>query len=466
MEKIKGIETRKNKKGTRIYFRVSTSINGKLIRGAWCDFLEDAQKELQKYLDLRVELPKRNQHTKVKNDLKIEQFLKEYYEYAKEKYSVNYVISSQRRLDKLLKEYLPYPVSEISKIDLIDKIKGVKKSTGKVTIALLGSLNNFADEKEYPFKINVKLLLTKIKNFPASRERISFLTANEVKTLYSYLEKNGKYKSLKKMITISMYNGLRIGEILALRTRSIDLEKKIIHVVSTINLDGTFKQATKNGETRSIPMSKNARMVFEEILKENPDLSADDLFFSTSYSTLSQQMRVLRKEKILHPDYTFHTFRHTFASLFFKIKGTQYDSLLKLQQIMGHNDIQMSLKYVHLYDTYNKNILEDLSFNGAEKLEEQRKAEEKETYLGAVIKLEKLENKLHLVVPYDKKVVIKLRKFGKWGKEKKIWKFDLDKENEVRRILKEHFGYEEKQSLENQLAEMKEMLNKLLSSKR
>jgi integrase len=47
-----------------------------------------------------------------------------------------------------------------------------------------------------------------------------------------------------------------------------------------------------------------------------------------------------------HPDrrLTYHDLRHTFASLWMQNRG----DLFKLQRILGHKDINMTLRYSHL----------------------------------------------------------------------------------------------------------------------
>ncbi len=358
---------------------------------------------------------------------------------------------------------MPYPISEVPKFDLVEQLRGLKKSTAKVVIAHFGSLNKFAEEKEYPFHVNTRLLLSKIKNFPASKEKINFLDASEVSKLFTYVQKYSKYKTFRRMVILSLYNGMRVGEILALRYRNIDMEKKVIHVVSTANTDGSFKEATKNGETRIIPMSKHSRTVLQEVLDENPDLNFDDLLFPVSYAKVQNRVKDLRKEKILHPDYTFHTFRHSFASIFFKLKGTGYESLLKLQQIMGHNDLKMSLHYVHLYDTFNRNILEDLSFNGAEKLADKRNDEEKKKYLDTVINLREESGRILLEVPYEKSTIKMFTSLsGFYNKEKGCWDFPVRSKESLLGILKERYGYEEKVDVGKKILDIEAKLDRLL----
>ena len=111
--------------------------------------------------------------------------------------------------------------------------------------------------------------------------------------------------------------------------------------VSQVSLSGSKVKSKRN---RVIPVPKVVR---DEVLKRFAGNKKDNVFtlteepynrdyFKTRWSRYKSQSNLLEQ------DQTLYSFRHTGAIKVFEKTG----SLLKLQQVMGHSDMKVSLTYL------------------------------------------------------------------------------------------------------------------------
>ena len=138
----------------------------------------------------------------------------------------------------------------------------------------------------------------------------------------------------------------RRGEILRLRWQDVDFKGNKIDVVS-----GTGGH-TKNYESRVIPMNGFLR----DVLRKHPRrLDSTYVFFApngqpfadvdTSFAT------ALRRSGLQH--FRFHDLRHTFAS-WLVMGGVD---LRTVQELLGHKDIRMTMRYSHLAPDHMRNAV-------------------------------------------------------------------------------------------------------------
>ena len=498
-QKIPGLESRTNKRTGKTVYRICTHLNGVNTKTAWTT-LEKTIKHNTKLQATRVKMPVKNQHTVVENDMRVSELLEKFHVYAKTRYSPNTYLDLKQNYNLILKKYLNLQISELSKINLIDEFNtGICRNTAEKRVAKLKMLQSFAEANDYPFKFNSKKLMQNFHNYPASEENIKFLSKNDVNSIYKCIddyiafnveklellekikiekpntkkiEKHLKFynrqidnfKNFKLMVTIALYAGLRVGEIFGLRNKDIDLENKIINVNCVQCKDKSIKYSTKNGTTRIVPMYKKIQLALTEKMKNsnNPD---SRIFEGYTYAGwLVRRMEYLRKNNGLDPKYTFHTLRHTFASIYFKLHGTDKDVLVDLQEIMGHSSFDMTLHYVHLYKTYKGNLLDGLSFNEAEKVEDIREEKEKQNLINATVSIKVLDDQLRVEAPYAKEMILKYEELGGvYNKENRCWVFHPSAEQEVKNLLKEKFEYLPELSIEDKLNEVQKQLATLIS---
>jgi len=142
---------------------------------------------------------------------------------------------------------------------------------------------------------------------------------------------------------VAVYSGMRAGEILGLQWDDVDLDRRLILVARSYD-----KPATKNGKIRYVPILDPLVPVLEAWRRRCP---SEVWVFPMRGGTMQQPAaRVLQEtfhrclaraglERI-----RFHDLRHTFASHWVMRGG----DIFKLQRILGHSGIQMTMRDAHL----------------------------------------------------------------------------------------------------------------------
>ena len=116
----------------------------------------------------------------------------------------------------------------------------------------------------------------------------------------------------------------------------IDFERRIISLSGKRN---------KSGRNRVVPMTEFIVEVLHSFdknkLHDNYILSSADTPYNLDYISLLWS-RYRKQSQLMEEGVTLYSFRHTGAIKVFEKTG----SLLKLQQVMGHSDMKVSLTYL------------------------------------------------------------------------------------------------------------------------
>ena len=147
----------------------------------------------------------------------------------------------------------------------------------------------------------------------------------------------------------SLLTGMRIGEILALRWKHLDLLRGSILIRETVS-EGCFGSPKTRSSRRDVPMSRPVQEAFEVLRAQSGLTGPEDLAFATSKQTPLNPKNLLRRvvrpacEAPRLPAITWHSFRHTHATLL----GEVGESLRTAQAILGHADLETTLNiYTH-----------------------------------------------------------------------------------------------------------------------
>jgi integrase len=137
------------------------------------------------------------------------------------------------------------------------------------------------------------------------------------------------------MILVALHAGLRLGELFALETRDVDLDRKILRVARAYanRVLGT----PKSNRPRYIPMTTGLCEFFS---RPRP---AGLVFGPRAYSSASKAIARISARAGLRR-IGWHTLRHTFASTLVAA-GV---SLPAIQALMGHSTISTTMRYAHL----------------------------------------------------------------------------------------------------------------------
>ena len=183
------------------------------------------------------------------------------------------------------------------------------------------------------------------------KPEIQVLSSQEQKKLQAYLVKHQNRTSLG--IALSMYTGIRIGELCALKWSDIDFEKRILTVRHTIQRIQEKNGAKKTKLIITEPKSASSKREIPipecllEMLKKFRN-SGNFYVLSGKRTPIEPRTMQYRFSKILKnaklPSLNFHSLRHLFATnciaLGFDIKT--------LSEILGHSSIEVTLsRYVH-----------------------------------------------------------------------------------------------------------------------
>ena len=163
---------------------------------------------------------------------------------------------------------------------------------------------------------------SRLKKLKFAERELSFLSFAEIHRLLSELE-SSRNRDVVTVSKICLSIGCRWGEAEKLRAEHVHAGK--IHIT-----------ATKNGRNRSIPISEELEA---EIFDGRPRRGR--LFKSCRAAFL---YAVERSGIELPRSQLTHVLRHTFASHFMMSGG----NLLDLNKILGHETIQMTMRYAHL----------------------------------------------------------------------------------------------------------------------
>lgn len=268
-----------------------------------------------------------------------------------------------------------YKIQEINEL-LVNDFLGKKLLTGrldhtgglsgtyvKTMYLIIQATINYGAEHELCHKFK-----TSIVKLPIENKEIVILTAEEQRKLETQLQMDSSPEGLG--IMISLYTGLRIGEVCALRWADIDLHNRILHVKHTIsrikNQDANSTSKTMlvldtpktKSSTRDIPLTTK----MYDILSKAAMNACSEFVVSVDSSFISPRTyeyrfhRKLEKYGIVQVNY--HSLRHTFATRCIE-KGIDAKTL---SEILGHSNVSVTLNtYVHSSMTLKREQLEKLN---------------------------------------------------------------------------------------------------------
>jgi site-specific recombinase XerD len=150
----------------------------------------------------------------------------------------------------------------------------------------------------------------------------------------------------RALILLLLRTGLRIGELLNVKVSDIVMpERKILIYL-----------AEKNDQGRVVYFGSDADIALQEWLVIR-NKQKEYLFYSpsrekTTYAAARKIMvKALEKAGLSHYGYSLHSLRHTFATDMLNA-GLRLEVL---QQILGHQSIEITLRYARLSDTTREN---------------------------------------------------------------------------------------------------------------
>ncbi|GAC1341966.1 MAG: hypothetical protein NVSMB23_14180 [Myxococcales bacterium] len=283
---------------------------------------------------------------------------------------------------------------ELLVVDEDETVRTPAPTTVKKVLAFLGRLYNWANDKQI---IDCRNPVSRV-GYPvdhrADADEFDYLSAEEVSKLLAWASQHQPEEF--PLYAMAVYTGMRMGELFGLRWVDVNLETERIHVRRS------YRTTPKSGKARTLPLNPQLapilkawkarcrttaeRFVFpaplpgdrgklsrEQVVElrrqaaagaspaalgrafgiswnaakkivagrsfregqpgpaEMRDKDADLGFYAALAGTGCHRVR-------------FHDLRHTFASHFMMSGG----GILTLQQLLGHHDVKVTMKYAHL----------------------------------------------------------------------------------------------------------------------
>lgn len=346
------------RKGENIFHRKDGRWEARYVKGYHLDgtyqygfiygksYQEVKQKRTEILLNLNY-VKKKNNQIRIKLNDKITQWLeKQKLTVKMSTYSYYYSVVNRHILRELGNLYIQDINEEIITKYINKKIQdgNLKMTTVKEIVIILKQILNFCD-------IDVKVKLPKTEKID-----IRIFNSLDKKKLEEYIYNNINNYTIG--ILLSLYAGLRIGEVCALKWEDINFSTGIISIkrtVSRINdleAEDTGKKTklvlteakTKNS-VREIPLNCYFMELLQNFKKDQKDeyfVISSNRQFIDPRTYYNQYKRILKKCGIAN--YKYHTLRHTFATNCIEL-GLDPKSL---SEILGHSDIKITLSlYVH-----------------------------------------------------------------------------------------------------------------------
>ncbi len=176
----------------------------------------------------------------------------------------------------------------------------------------------------------------KIKWKKVKSGRPRYMTREEITGLFSFLGSH-KHWWMRHFVTIGLYTGMRLGEILSITDN---------HIVKTEEGTWIHLLETKNGDERWVPANEKViEALFALDNRPNKFFHRHDF-----YKTWDQaRCRIARNDK----HFVFHTLRHTAATNM--ANDLQVNTLI-IGKLLGHRNVQTTMKYVHVKPTELQSI--------------------------------------------------------------------------------------------------------------
>ncbi|MFZ1290664.1 MAG: tyrosine-type recombinase/integrase [Melioribacteraceae bacterium] len=308
------------------------------------DFSKLSPKELNMYIKIFEDLVPQLKKLKDKKSLpenSIKKFSVEYLEHLKISYSESYFKSVERSLNELMNYFgEEKSISEIKRSDLnsfVEKMRSHAPKGYRNYFRNLKAAFNFATSYDY-IEVNP---FAKFKLPKTQKLTPAYYNVDQLNLIIDKMNND----ILKDIVQFAFFTGCRRIEILNLRWRNIDFNKKLVTV-------GDEAYTTKTKTQRFVPMSDKVYNLLWQKSKEGVlPTSEPDLFvfskaggFRFHIDTLTKAFKRACRLAGIKEEIHFHSSRHSFASHLVQKKIDVYN----VRDLLGHASIKTTEIYAHL----------------------------------------------------------------------------------------------------------------------
>lgn len=209
-------------------------------------------------------------------------------------------------------------------------------------------------------------------NTKCESKEIRFFTDEEIERFKKVAL--SKYSNGKLMygncypLIILIYTGLRIGEMLALKWKDVDLDNRFIRVHANIAVihEGedrkvVIQNSTKTKKSRIVYLTDSAYEYLSEWKKLSPSSPESYVVVTDGkrdvFAVRNAYIGICSKANINNPQ-GLHTLRHTFASLMIR-KGVD---IKIISEMLGHASVSFTYNtYIHLIEEEKAKVVKQLN---------------------------------------------------------------------------------------------------------
>ncbi|GHU98500.1 site-specific integrase [Clostridia bacterium] len=199
---------------------------------------------------------------------------------------------------------------------------------------------------------NPTLYLPRPKATPPVRSRNALTVEQEQRFIDTALADIDKYEPL----LICLLQGVRKGEMLALRPNDLDFERNALRIDESYDEQNPTDLLTKNADSnRTMPMFELTRKILSKYVTAEPSKRIYEKFYSTK---LHKALKELQAKANL-PKFTVHELRHTFIT---RCHEKKIDEMI-VQKWVGHQIGSRMTKavYTHISNDAEREFIELLN---------------------------------------------------------------------------------------------------------
>ena len=272
-----------------------------------------------------------------------------------------------RYFNQINKNIIPYfnekPISEIDTASMQQYIsmittdknlqqKALSPKTMHDILSIIRRVFDYAEIREFSLKCNFQSLY-----IPSPKNKLTVFSEQEQKLLISYLTASNQPSDMGILLTL--FTGLRIGELCALKWNKIDLKNGFLSVEESMqriqNYSNKSPYKTRIIVTNPKSLSSIRTIPLPEFILSilKPLCNQENAFLLTGSSEKFMEPRTLQykfKKILCYLNIrvlNFHALRHTFAT---RCVEAGFD-VKSLSEILGHASVNVTLnRYVHPSD--------------------------------------------------------------------------------------------------------------------
>jgi integrase len=285
---------------------------------------------------------------------------------------------TRAKYESLLKNHLlpvfgDRPLSTIKRMDVqswVDQLGGSDlkpRTVRECHVVLYGAMQKAVEERVISANPCTRTKLPSIEGDEG--EEASFLLPDQIDRLLAAID--SRYRPL---LETALYLGLRWEEVAAIKRTNLDLLRKKVKIVGTLERtgSGSYRYTSKMKTPAARRTLAIPSFLVECLAKHLESAPASEFLFPAAKGGFLRydNFRVRVWDKAVKraglEGVTFHSLRHTFAAMMIDKDVNVY----VLQKMLGHKDIRTTLNvYGHLYESSNDQVLEAMEQSFQERKE-------------------------------------------------------------------------------------------------